>query len=256
MGSRFESERAHQTLASVVQLVELMAFTHRDESSNLSGRTISDRRLTANRRNGLLALTYHRDKHNAFVAAYEANPRHCAKCGARLQFNQRKNTFCSNSCSAMSSNPVRIRQKIQRPIRPKRIGPSQPEVLLGADFATLSVGNKRSRVVLEQDGRCAGCSLNEWRGRQILLELEHRNGNSRDDRRENLEALCPNCHSQTATWRGRNPAYRNDTKVDDDALLAALRAEPSVARALFSVGMAAKGGNYKRARRLLSAAVI
>ena len=39
-----------------------------------------------------------------------------------------------------------------------------------------------------------------WRGRPITLQIGHVNGNWRDNRRENLRYLCPNCHSVTETW--------------------------------------------------------
>lgn len=50
-----------------------------------------------------------------------------------------------------------------------------------------------------------GCGLQEWRGRPLTLQLDHRNGDRDDWRPENLRLLCPNCHSQTATFSGRNP---------------------------------------------------
>jgi hypothetical protein len=43
-----------------------------------------------------------------------------------------------------------------------------------------------------------------WFGKPVTLQLEHRNGNSSDNRIENLELLCPICHSQTDTYAGRN----------------------------------------------------
>jgi hypothetical protein len=43
-----------------------------------------------------------------------------------------------------------------------------------------------------------------WFGKPVTLQLEHRNGNSSDNRLENLELLCPICHSQTDTYAGRN----------------------------------------------------
>ncbi len=52
---------------------------------------------------------------------------------------------------------------------------------------------------------CKSCGLGPvWNGRPITLQLDHRNGVSNDHRLENLRILCPNCHSQTDTWTGRN----------------------------------------------------
>jgi Zn finger protein HypA/HybF involved in hydrogenase expression len=51
---------------------------------------------------------------------------------------------------------------------------------------------------------CAVCSISEWRGSTLSLQLDHINGVSNDHRLENLRFLCPNCHSQTETFAGRN----------------------------------------------------
>lgn len=56
--------------------------------------------------------------------------------------------------------------------------------------------------LLQQE--CAECGLKEWRGKPLSLALHHRNGNNRDNRIENLQMLCPNCHSQTPNFSGRN----------------------------------------------------
>lgn len=52
--------------------------------------------------------------------------------------------------------------------------------------------------------RCESCGRNEWSGRPIPLELDHINGRREDNRLDNLRVLCPNCHAQTDTYRGRN----------------------------------------------------
>jgi Zn finger protein HypA/HybF involved in hydrogenase expression len=52
--------------------------------------------------------------------------------------------------------------------------------------------------------KCAECNLTEWRNKPIVLELEHRDGNSENNEFENLCLICPNCHSQTDTYKGKN----------------------------------------------------
>lgn len=52
---------------------------------------------------------------------------------------------------------------------------------------------------------CAKCGLKSiWNGKPITLQLDHINGKFNDHRLENLQILCPNCHSQTKTFCGKN----------------------------------------------------
>ena len=53
--------------------------------------------------------------------------------------------------------------------------------------------------------RCSECGLsNEWNKKPLKLQLDHINGVYNDHRLENLRFLCPNCHSQTDTFAGKN----------------------------------------------------
>ena len=52
--------------------------------------------------------------------------------------------------------------------------------------------------------KCECCEIVEWNGKPAPIELDHINGVRTDNRLENLRILCPNCHAQTKTYRGRN----------------------------------------------------
>ena len=66
--------------------------------------------------------------------------------------------------------------------------------------------NLKVRLVKEglKENCCERCGINEWLGEALSLALHHINGDRLDNRLENLELLCPNCHSRTDTYSGRN----------------------------------------------------
>ena len=81
---------------------------------------------------------------------------------------------------------------------------------------TFAVNTRRNRGHLKQrllhlglkQNCCERCGISEWQGEPLSVALHHINGDRLDNRLENLELLCPNCHSQTDTYSGRNGRRR------------------------------------------------
>jgi hypothetical protein len=86
------------------------------------------------------------------------------------------------------------------------------EVLV-KNSAYTNTGTLRKRLIKAglKEACCESCGLREWLGVPIRLELDHINGDRRDNRIENLRILCPNCHSVTETWCTKKSGRRSPT---------------------------------------------
>src|ERR1700689_972987 len=62
-----------------------------------------------------------------------------------------------------------------------------------------SRGHLKTRLLRSglKEERCERCEISEWLGQPLSVALHHVNGDRVDNRLENLELLCPNCHRQT-----------------------------------------------------------
>ena len=81
------------------------------------------------------------------------------------------------------------------------------EEILVENSSYANLARLKTRLINENklEYKCAKCgNIGEWLGNPLSLQLDHINGKNNDHRIENLRFLCPNCHTQTDTYSGKN----------------------------------------------------
>lgn len=51
--------------------------------------------------------------------------------------------------------------------------------------------------------KCELCGITSWNDAPLVMHLHHKDGNHFNNNLDNLQILCPNCHSQTDTYSGK-----------------------------------------------------
>lgn len=122
------------------------------------------------------------------------------------------------------------------------------------DYSSFTYGSKRKpggsftkAQIAIRGHQCECCKNTEWMGKPLNLEVHHVNGDRSDNRFENLQLLCPNCHSYTSTFAGKSRKIH----VSDDDFISALKENSTIHGALIQQGLTPVGGNYIRARELI-----
>jgi 5-methylcytosine-specific restriction endonuclease McrA len=191
------------------------------------------------------------------------------KCENDANPNLGTGRYCSRSCSNSRNHSEETINKIREGVlrTDAKRGPLNEESLAkwkssisnhykklneSKPFDELGLRPKRAFIFNEQGGQCLQCGLAEWQGEPIALELDHINGDRLNNTRDNLRLLCPNCHSLTETWRGRN--IQDHKKIIPDAdILALIEKETMNPRQiLLELGLVPKGGNYRRVYKLMA----
>ena len=97
--------------------------------------------------------------------------------------------YCSNSCQAKYQNKQNISRWLTEGNWEGKSKQLPPWI---------------KRYIRERDGSCTSCGITEWNGHEIVLEVDHIDGTWHNNNEGNLRALCPNCHSQTSTYKAKN----------------------------------------------------
>jgi len=93
-------------------------------------------------------------------------------------------------------------------LKPKRKGIDSYDLkdILDGKYPQYQSNKLRIRLLKEgvKEHLCECCLNSEWNGKEIPLEVNHIDGNRNNHLLSNLELLCPNCHAQNETYRGKN----------------------------------------------------
>lgn len=130
----------------------------------------------------------------------------CEHCGSDFETVEYRTRFCNRSCSATWNNlhkPRKIkaeRAKVKGPVERWRDGEWDGNTTCGLSRAI------RKFLLEEAEYKCSECS---WSGFNPVsglstLQIEHIDGDSSNNSKENLKVLCPNCHSLTPTYGALN----------------------------------------------------
>lgn len=87
----------------------------------------------------------------------------------------------------------------------------KPTKSLLVENSTYNAGHLKKRLIKDKliPYECSLCNLLPiWNNKSLVLQLDHINGISSDNRLKNLRFLCPNCHSQTDTFGSRNKRHK------------------------------------------------
>lgn len=108
----------------------------------------------------------------------------CQSCGSPI-IKRNSTLFCSNKCFQIFRFTTRLNLWLN--------GEFKPDNRVIRKFLITLYGNK-----------CSECGTLKWCGKDLILEVEHKNGNGDDTLPANVCLICPNCHSQTSTYKGKN----------------------------------------------------
>ena len=163
-----------------------------------------------------------RNKRKVNIENYNASPKLCKKCNSPIDYDNRRNDFCSRSCSSSYNNLGKRRHGIppKKCIecgivipRTKRDVCKKCLIAYNIKYKTPTYKTVKKYLMQTRPHKCARCELTEWLNQPIPLEAHHKDGNKYNNEDQNLELVCPNCHVFTDTYKVKNIKKKNKSGV-------------------------------------------
>jgi hypothetical protein len=173
------------------------------------------------------------------IDVYNNNPKKCLQCFEFLNYDKKNNMFCGHACSATYNN-LRKEKKIKICIYCNNKFYSKPKISKYCS-KDCDVKFKNEKIISEwkkgvhkgHSGKnmlvppwlrkymfkkfnskcckCGWCEVNPTTNK-TPLEVNHIDGNASNSKEDNLELICPNCHSLTPNYRALNKNSKRNRK--------------------------------------------
>lgn len=98
--------------------------------------------------------------------------------------------------------------------KPKKAKPLSEILVENSNYQSFKLAKRLLKEKVKEH-KCERCKRTEWEEVPIPLELHHINGIRTDNRIDNLQLLCPNCHALTDNYRGKNIGMSAPKETED-----------------------------------------
>lgn len=125
----------------------------------------------------------------------------CIHCSKEVEARANSGKYCSNLCQKSYESEEKLRLWVENN---EKVGKTIV----------------RRYLVETHEEKCSVCGLFHWLNNPIKLEIDHIDGDAYNNVPENLRLICPNCHSQTPTYKNRNKGNGRKLRQSTGWLLA------------------------------------